>query len=151
MQIGGLVLVGSCIAPRYLCPPYSACCTSTYPHGSDIYCINDFAKTSREWRQVAVFKYAPHPLSPVRSDFHDRMRAPGGKIHCGAMPPVGGPDAADGDQSLDGKCRLGLVIGLMSFTISGPPPSVGLRILHETSQNQLGLGGVCFLPNGWQF
>ena len=40
---------------------------------------------------------------------------------------MGWPDAAYGDLSTEGKCRLGFVIGLMSSTLKGP-----FRILQRT-------------------
>ena len=43
------------------------------------------------------------------------------------MTLVGWSDAAYGDQSTEGKCRLGFVIGLMSSTLKGP-----FRILQRT-------------------
>ena len=36
------------------------------PHGSDMYCINDFAKTIKKWKRLAILKYAStsHALPP---------------------------------------------------------------------------------------
>ena len=41
-------------------------------------------------------------------------------MHCGAMTLVGWSHAACGDQSAEGKCRLGYVNGLTSPTLKGP-------------------------------
>ena len=50
-------------------------------------------------------------------------------MHCGTTTLVGSADAASGDQSSRGKCRLGCVIGLMPLTFSGP-----CHILQWTSK-----------------
>ena len=41
-------------------------------------------------------------------------------MHGGAMSLVGWSDAAYGDLTKNGKCRLGYLIGLMSSALSGP-------------------------------
>ena len=41
-------------------------------------------------------------------------------MHRGTSALVGRPDASCGDQSAEGKCLLGCVIGLTSWTLSGP-------------------------------
>ena len=41
-------------------------------------------------------------------------------MHSGTMSIVGWSDAAYGDLTKTGKCRLGYLIGLMSSALSGP-------------------------------
>ena len=90
--------------------------------GSDIYRINELAKTVAEWQQAAVLKYASLPQSgaPASGDVEGRMRGRGETIHRGSMSFVGHSDAVHGDQSAAAKCRLGCVRGLTSFTLNGP-------------------------------
>ena len=45
------------------------------------------------------------------------LRKRGERVHCGSMTSAGWPNAAYGDQSTEGKCRVGYVIGLMSPTL----------------------------------
>ena len=49
-----------------------------------------------------------------------KVRQRGEKIRGGAMTLVGWAAATFGDLSTTGKCRLGCVIGLTSFTLRGP-------------------------------
>ena len=44
----------------------------------------------------------------------------GEKVHGGTLSLVGWSDAAYGDLSQSGKCRLGYLIGVMSASLSGP-------------------------------
>ena len=87
-----------------------------------MYHSNDLVETAKEWRQETVSAYAssPHSGGPARDDIDGRTRARSGGIRCGAMSLAGWSDAANGDQSEDGKCRRGFVIGLMSSTLNGP-------------------------------
>ena len=85
----------------------------TLLQGSDIYRVDDLAKTEEEWRQATVLRYAcsSHRRAPARGDFDGRMRARGGGMQCGAMSTEGWSDAAYGDQSPEGRRRLVYVIG----------------------------------------
>ena len=49
----------------------------------------------------------------------DDLRKRGEKLRHGTLSLVRRTDAAYGDQSAEGKCRLGHVIGLMSSPLTG--------------------------------
>ena len=87
----------------------------------------------RDWQQATVLKYASSskPRRALgRSDKVQRdLRKRGERVHCGSMTLVGRSDAAYGDLSTDGKCRLGYVVGLTSSTSKGP-----CRISQRTSK-----------------
>ena len=72
------------------------------------------------------------------------MRHRGAKIHDGIMTPVGRPAAAYGDQSTAGKCRLGYVIGLMSFTLRGPRHIIQWTSEFARKLVQSSLGGEVY-------
>ena len=57
---------------------------------SDVYRINDLARTAQEWQKAAVLKYATpsHPGAQSRGDTDGRRRARGAKIHYGTMSVV---------------------------------------------------------------
>ena len=48
------------------------------------------------------------------------MEARGGGVHCGLISSLGWSGAAYGDQSAEGKCRVGFLGGLMSSTLTVP-------------------------------
>ena len=89
--------------------------------GSDVYSINGLIKTAKEWQKAAVLK------NDSSSQLGTVCEGPGGvkmrerkeKIRGITMTLVGWSDAAYGERSNLGKCRLGYVIGLMSSTLSG--------------------------------
>ena len=89
---------------------------------SDVHRINGLVKTVKVWQQATVLKSASpsHPWASALRDADGRMRARGDRIHCGAASLAGRPDAAYGDQSAEGKCRSGYVIGLASSSLNGP-------------------------------
>ena len=65
-------------------------------------------------------------------------------MHCGATFQVGWPDAAHGDQTPEGKCRSGHVIGLALLpqgSMSHSPAD--LQVYQETGRNQLRWGCLC--------
>ena len=99
--------------------------------GSDIYRINDLIKTVKIWQPRTVLKYAssPFPLFRPESDRLGRNCTRGEKMHGGAMSLVGWSDAAYGDLTKTGKCRLGYLIGLMSPSLNGP-----CHVLRRTSK-----------------
>ena len=84
--------------------------------------IRDLIKTVQIWRLATVLKYAVsfHQDEPATGIAGGRARAKGEKMHGGTTFSVGRPDAAYGDLSQAGGCKLGNVIGLMSPTPSGP-------------------------------
>ena len=89
--------------------------------GSDVYRINDLAKTVEVWREATVLKYllSSHKGKPERGTEDGKLRQRSEKIHGGTRTLVGWSDAAYGDQSAMSKCPLGYVIGLMSSTLRG--------------------------------
>ena len=88
----------------------------------DAYRINDLVETVKKWQPATVLKYfssgklGQGALVPRMGDKRHRK----GTIHGNGMTLVGWSDAAYGDQSSKGKCRLGYVIGLMSSNLCGP-------------------------------
>ena len=90
--------------------------------GSDIYRINDLAKTVRIWQPRTSLKFASSsfPLFSYGTDHKGRRRVKGERIHGGTRTLVGRPDAAYGDLSQNGRCRLGYVIGITSSSPTGP-------------------------------
>ena len=56
----------------------------------------------------------------ARGNIRDRTRARGEQIHCETITCAGLLDAAHGNQSAEGECRLGYVIGITSSTVNGP-------------------------------
>ena len=89
----------------------------------DSYRINELVRAAQEWQQATAPKYAPPPrlwktpgsVGQIRADLRNRSE----KVHCSSTSLVGRFDAAYGDQSTEGECRLGHVIGLMSSPLSG--------------------------------
>ena len=94
------------------------------PRGSDIYRLNDLAKTLEGRQKATILKYplASHPDSPARGGVERE------KEQCGATTFVGRPDAAYGSQTSEGRRRLGYVIGLVSSTPRRP-----CRVLQSAS------------------
>ena len=90
--------------------------------GSDIYRFNALIKTVEIEQPRTVLKYASpsFPLFPAGVDSKGRRRRKGERVRRGALSLVGRSDAAYGDLSQDGKCRLGYLIGIMSSSLSGP-------------------------------
>ena len=89
--------------------------------GSDVYRFSDPAQTAKEWQVVTILMYASasRPLKPAVGAVDGQMKTPGERVHCGTMLLVGWSDAAYGDQSAEGKCRLGCLIGPMSSSLNG--------------------------------
>ena len=87
--------------------------------GSGIYRVDDLVKTVKEWQQDTVLKYVstPHHPTTVRGGSGGSARDREETVHCGATSLVGQPDAAFREQLLEGRCRLGYVFGLMSFSL----------------------------------
>ena len=90
--------------------------------GSDIYRINALIKTAKSGQPRAVSKYASSsfPLFPAGLDSKGRPRSNGERVRSSTLSLVGWSDAAYGDRSQNGKCRLGYLIGIMSSFLSGP-------------------------------
>ena len=90
--------------------------------GGGVFRFNDLFKTIQQRRRAVVLKYAStsHPRTLSRGDYDRRMRAQGWPFRRGPAFLVGCSDAASGDQSPDGKYRLGCVVGLMSSALNGP-------------------------------
>ena len=76
---------------------------------------------AKDWQGATLLNYASpsHPWKALgRSDAAGKvLREERGRVHCGSMTLAGCSDAAHGDQSTGGKCRLGYVIGLLSSTL----------------------------------
>ena len=90
--------------------------------GSDVYRINDLIKTAKPWQTATALKYVSSSLQGGTSSNPkgEKPRQRQGGIHNCTTYLAGWPDAAFGDQSSLGKCRLGYVIGLTASTLSGP-------------------------------
>ena len=73
--------------------------------GSDVYRINDLVKTVKTWQKATQLKYA----SSLKWDDPS-----------GAMTLAGWSDAAYGNTTRMGKCRLGYIIGVTSSNFCGP-------------------------------
>ena len=99
--------------------------------GSDVYRINDLAKTVEVWQEATTLKClsSPHVGQPVRRNDDGEMMQRGGEIHEGTMTLVAWSAAACGHQSAMGKRRLGHVIGEMSSALREP-----CHIFRRTSQ-----------------
>ena len=122
----------------------------------------------KEWQQATALKNASvsQPWAPLGwSDGVEKdLRERGDMVHCGSMSLAGWSEAAFGDQSTEGKCRLGYVVGPMSSTLKGPrhisqwtskltkkvaKSSLGGEVyaLRETAGHML-LGKVVYEPFG---
>ena len=90
--------------------------------GSDIYRTDDSARTVKEKRRAPVLENAssPHPRNPARGDLDGRMRGRRKQFYRGTLSIVGWSDVAYGDQSAEGKYRLGSAIVLTSSTLRCP-------------------------------
>merc|ERR1712215_525615 len=90
--------------------------------GSDIYRINALIKSVKADQPRTILKYASSsfPLFPAGTDRRGRPRSYGERLSSGALSLVGWSDAAYGDLSQNGKCRLGYLISIMSSSLSGP-------------------------------
>ena len=101
------------------------------PRGSDLYRINDVAKTVKVWQEAAIWKFlsAAHMRQHAKGDVGGQMRKRGGNIYGGTMALAGWSDAAFCEQSAIGKCRLGYVSGLMSSALRAP-----CRIFHRAAE-----------------
>ena len=90
--------------------------------GSDIYRINALINNVKIDQPRAVLKYASSslPLFPAGPDRKGRPRSNGERLHSGTLSLAGWSDAAYGNLSQNGQCRLGYFIGIMSSSLSGP-------------------------------
>ena len=90
--------------------------------GSDIYRINALIKNAKIDQPRTILKYASSsfPLFPARSDRKGRPRSYGERLRTGTLSLAGWSDAAYGDLSRNGKCRLGFLVGIMSSSLTGP-------------------------------
>ena len=84
--------------------------------------MNDLVKALKEWLRATVLDSASARLSSshARGDADGGMRASGEKVHCGTTTLAGWSDAADGEQTAEGRRRLGQMIGRVSSTHQGP-------------------------------
>ena len=119
--------------------------------GSDIYRLNALIKNAKTDQPRAILKYASSsfPPFPVGPDRRGRPRSNGERLSSGVCSLAVWSDAAYGDLSQNGKCRLGYLISNMSSSLSGP-----CHILQWTSKftrklvkSSLG-GGGGYLPSG---
>ena len=97
--------------------------------GIDIDRIDDSIKTVEERRKATKLKRALsfHPREFAHGDADGKVRTREEKARCGTVTSAGWSDAAYGDHTSDGRCRLGCVIGRASSTLRGPrrpPPMV---------------------------
>ena len=113
--------------------------------GSGIYRINALIKTAKINQPRTILKYASSsfPLFPAGVGKKGRRRSNGERVHNGALSLVGWSDAAYGDLSQNGRCRLGYLIDIMSSSLSGP-----CHVLQWTSKFtrklvKSSLGGRC--------
>ena len=117
MQVRRPALGGRSFSAGHLRPLLADCL-----QGGGVSRTNDLIKTTKEWRQAAVLEYASSPLfcAPARGDVDGGARAWGEKVHRGNASLVGWSGAANDDQSAEGRCRLGYVIGMTSATLNVP-------------------------------
>ena len=89
---------------------------------SDIYRIDGLVQTVKEGQEATILLYAsssyPSERAPGSKD--GEMRIGGEKVNCGAITLAGWSDAAYGDQTKEGRRRLGYVIRKASSTLRGP-------------------------------
>ena len=92
--------------------------------GSDVCRINERVRVAQDWQQATAPQFASpsHPWKALGCGdrAQEDLRKRGDRVHCGTATLAGASDAACGDQSAEGKCRLGSVIDLMSPTLKGP-------------------------------
>ena len=92
--------------------------------GSDVCRIHELTQVVKEWQRATALGYASpsHPAKRLGLDGKamNNVCDWGRESHCGTAPLPGWRDAACGDQSTAGKCRLGCVIGLTSPSLTGP-------------------------------
>ena len=122
MRVGRPLLAGYISSTRHLCCLARVASRANSLQGNDASCMNNLARTVRVWQKFAALKCASssHPGARAREDTDGRRRVGREKIHCGTMSLAGWSDAVRGDQSAEGRCRLGYVIGLMSSALYGP-------------------------------
>ena len=116
-----------CARPARIASRINALC------GSDMYRINELVRVAKARRKTT----APEDASSFRPwetpdggckgkvDLRNRVR----KAHRGSTSLVGQSNAVHGDQSTEGKCRVGFTLGALSPTSSGPR-----RMLQWTSK-----------------
>ena len=113
--------------------------------GSDIYRINALIKNVKLDQPRAILKYtsSSFPLFPAGE--RGRPRSNGERLHNGTLSLVGWSDAAYGDLSQNGKCRLGYLIGVMFSSLSGPCHILQWtsKFTRELVKSSLGGGSVC--------
>ena len=92
--------------------------------GSDVYRIGELVRVAKEWQPATALMYASssHPWKSLGRDDRSQAALPkrGEEVHGGSMTMEGWSGAGYGDQSTEGKCRLGYEIGLMPSTLKGP-------------------------------
>ena len=74
----------------------------------------------------------------------DDMRNRGDKLHCETMSSAGWSDATYGDQSMEGRCRLGYVVGLMSSSLTSPRHLLQWPSKFTGKRVESGLGGEIY-------
>ena len=89
--------------------------------GYDMYRMNDLVKTATVWQKAAVWTYPPSSQTGTLGECAEagKPRLNRVKMRGGTMTMAGWSDAAFGDQSALGICRLRYVIGLMSLIWGG--------------------------------
>ena len=91
------------------------------PCGSDVYRINELVRVVKDWQQATVLKYASPSYSWEALGWGDKangaLRKRVDRVHGAPRTLLGLSDAAYREQSTEGKCRVGYVIGLMSSTL----------------------------------
>ena len=130
-ELGKLRRLAAASRPDISAPLARLALKVNLPRRSGIYCINDLMKTAQVWRLPAVLKCASSSYlkEPARGDANSAVGARAGQVHCGTTSLVVWSDAACRNQSIEGRCRMGYVTGLMSSYLSDP-----LRILQWTSK-----------------
>ena len=145
VQVGAVSRPDICAGLARIASRINALC------GSDVHGINGLVRAAKAWQKAKVLRYASssHPWKSLgRNDkLQGALQKRGEQVHGGSMTMVGWSDAAYGDQSTEGKCRLGYVIGLASSTLKGP-----CHILQWTSKftRQMvksSLGGEVYAPS----
>ena len=89
-----------------------------------MYRTNELVRAAKAWQPATVLNYASpsHPWKALGrgGKVKGALRKRGERVRGGSMTLAGWSDAAYWDQSAEGGCRLGYVIGLMSSTLKGP-------------------------------
>ena len=144
VQIGELRLLAAASRPD-VCARLAQLAARVNPlPGSDIYGIRDLAKTARKWQEATILKCdsKSHSNLSARGEVDGEMRTRDGKT------PAGRADAACGDQTSEGRCRLCFAIGLVPSMLEGPCHILRLTSVFSRKLVRSSLGGEVLAFSG---